>query len=137
MSFRLCPAPGQVSVPELPTQTAPAHIQILGNNHFMRNLSSSSLSICASLVLLLLAGCAQRGVRATSASTSPVNVQLPEGGPTLLAAYQPWFGNPSHIDVGYSSHDPNVLRSQIARAREMNISGLWSIGMVRVRNLTI
>ena len=87
----------------------------------MRNLSS--LSICALLVLLLLAGCAQRGVRATSASTSPVSVQLPEGGPTLLAAYQPWFGNPSHIDVGYSSHDPNVLRSQIGRAREMNISG--------------
>ncbi len=41
----------------------------------------------------------------------------------MLAAYQPWFGNPSHIDVGYSSHDPNVLRSQISRAREMNISG--------------
>ena len=41
----------------------------------------------------------------------------------LLAIYQPWFGNGEHINVGYSCHDPIVLRQQIARARELNIGG--------------
>ncbi|HYX53684.1 MAG TPA: hypothetical protein VE783_09535 [Candidatus Limnocylindrales bacterium] len=41
----------------------------------------------------------------------------------LLAVYQPWWGDSKHIDVGYSSHDPQTLRQQIARAREMNIGG--------------
>jgi hypothetical protein len=49
--------------------------------------------------------------------------RAPEGSPRLLAVYQPWFGQKDHIDVGYSCHDPKVLRQQIARAREMNISG--------------
>src|SRR5258708_12482108 len=50
-------------------------------------------------------------------------MQAPQGSPTLLAIYQPWFGNGEHINVGYSCHDPIVLRQQIARARELNIGG--------------
>jgi hypothetical protein len=49
--------------------------------------------------------------------------RAPEGSPKLLAIYQPWFGQKAHIDVGYSCHDPNVIRQQIARAKELNISG--------------
>src|SRR5437899_1285397 len=49
--------------------------------------------------------------------------RAPKGSPRLLAVYQPWFGQKDHIDVGYSCHDPKVLRQQIARAQEMNISG--------------
>jgi len=41
--------------------------------------------------------------------------------PKILADYQPWFGDPNHIDVGYSSQDPKVLREQIKHAREMGI----------------
>jgi hypothetical protein len=41
----------------------------------------------------------------------------------LLAIYQPWFGNGQHMDVGYSCHDPAVLRQQIASARDLNIGG--------------
>lgn len=41
----------------------------------------------------------------------------------LLAVYQPWFGNGEHIDVGYTCHDPMVLRRQIAQAQELNIGG--------------
>ncbi len=41
--------------------------------------------------------------------------------PKILADYQPWFGDPDHIDVGYSSQDPNVLRKQIENARKMGI----------------
>ncbi|MBO0910562.1 MAG: hypothetical protein J2P13_02115 [Acidobacteria bacterium] len=39
----------------------------------------------------------------------------------ILADYQPWFGAPGHINVGYSTLDPNVLRKQIQRAKEMGI----------------
>lgn len=43
------------------------------------------------------------------------------GGPKILADYQPWFGDPNHINVGYNSQDPTVLRKQIAEARNMGI----------------
>lgn len=74
----------------------------------------------AMVAALALAGCAH-----------PVNPREslaaidrpPDGSPKLLAIYQPWFGQKSHIDVGYSSHDPGVLRQQITRARELNIRG--------------
>ncbi len=47
----------------------------------------------------------------------------PQGNPVLLAAYQPWFGRPGHINVGYSSQDPAVLEKQIAQARQLGIRG--------------
>ncbi|MGD0569193.1 MAG: hypothetical protein ABSA78_12370 [Candidatus Sulfotelmatobacter sp.] len=43
------------------------------------------------------------------------------GNPKILADYQPWFGDPDHINVGYNSQDPNVLRKQIESARDMGI----------------
>ena len=63
-------------------------------------------------------GCAKPNLRESLA-----NMQAPEGSPMLLAIYEPWFGTKDHIDVGYSSHDPNALRQQIAKARELNIGG--------------
>lgn len=41
--------------------------------------------------------------------------------PKVLADYQPWFGDSQHINVGYSTQDPNVLRRQIQQARDMGI----------------
>ena len=41
----------------------------------------------------------------------------------VLAVYEPWFGHPSHISVGYSSQDPLVLRKQMDEAKSMGISG--------------
>lgn len=70
------------------------------------------------VVSLGMAGCARPNTRDSLAS-----MQAPEGSPMLLAVYQPWFGNKDHINVGYSCHDPNVLRQQISHAREMNIGG--------------
>lgn len=43
--------------------------------------------------------------------------------PQVLAVYEAWFGHPRHISIGYSSHDPDVLREQIRRAKAMGISG--------------
>jgi hypothetical protein len=58
--------------------------------------------------------------------SSPQNLTLKDlsqesGNPKVLADYQPWFGDPDHIDVGYSSQDPSVLRKQIEAARGMGI----------------
>ncbi len=57
---------------------------------------------------------------------SPRNLALKDlpdasGNPKILADYQPWFGDPDHIDVGYSSQDPSVLRKQVESARNMGI----------------
>jgi len=48
--------------------------------------------------------------------------QAPSLSPKLLAVYMPWFGDHTHIDVGYSSQDPAVLRKQIQQAHRMGIS---------------
>jgi hypothetical protein len=69
--------------------------------------------------LLPLASCAKANLHQTLKS----NFQAPQGGPILLAAYQPWFGQPSHINVGYSSQDPVVLQGQIEKAKDLGIAG--------------
>ncbi len=51
------------------------------------------------------------------------NGQAPALSPKLLAVYMPWFGDHTHMDVGYSSQDPAVLRKQIQQAHRMGISG--------------
>src|SRR5271157_1826411 len=74
----------------------------------------------AALVLLLLPqGCNQTGLHHTLRENVPANT-----GPTrVLAVYEPWFGHPRHIDVGYSSQDPVVIRKQIEAAKKLGISG--------------
>ena len=42
--------------------------------------------------------------------------------PQILAVYEAWFGHPRHISIGYSSHDPAVIDSQIHHAQAMGIS---------------
>ena len=53
----------------------------------------------------------------------PQNTHTMAPRPKLLAVYMPWFGDHSHADVGYSSHDRSVLKKQIQQARSMGISG--------------
>lgn len=81
-------------------------------------MRTSVFSLAVFLSLLQLTGCAKPNLRASLG-----NMQVPENQTLLLAIYQPWFGQKDHIDVGYSSHDPNTLRQQIAHAKELNISG--------------
>lgn len=83
----------------------------------MRN-RSLALSLLPALLALVLAGCArQQDIHKTLRS----QFRAPEGAPMLLAAYQPWFGRPGHIDVGYSSHDRVVLQNQVTKAKELGI----------------
>lgn len=77
----------------------------------------------ASAVLLALLlvphGCSGPG------SHQQVNLKYRAAGtaPEVLAVYEAWFGFPKHISVGYSSHDPDVIRRQIQEAKARGIDG--------------
>lgn len=73
----------------------------------------------AIVFLLLLEGCSQMDLHKTFRQDLPATDSQPQ----MLAVYEPWFGHPQHIDVGYSSHDPGVLRKQIDDAKTLGISG--------------
>ena len=70
------------------------------------------------ILFILPHGCsgpgASQGVRLKHGATGPA--------PETIALYEAWFGHPKHISVGYSSHDPAKIKSQIARAKTMGIS---------------
>lgn len=63
-------------------------------------------------------GCSQ----STSTRVPRLRPKSGPNSPQILALYEPWFGHPNHISVGYSSHDPAELRKQIHKAKELGIS---------------
>jgi len=69
--------------------------------------------------LLFFQGCAQTNLRQALRQNSP---QAPAS-TKLLAVYEPWFGHPQHISVGYSSQDPIEIRKQIEDAKSQGVSG--------------
>lgn len=42
-------------------------------------------------------------------------------GPKVIAAFQPWFGDPDHIRIEYTSNDPEVIHRQIQEAKKLGI----------------
>src|SRR5256885_11933691 len=75
--------------------------------------------ITALFLLLFQQGCSHTNLRGNirqnvSGNTAPTQV---------LAVYEPWFGHPRHINVGYSSHDPVVVNKQIEAAKNLGITG--------------
>jgi len=73
----------------------------------------------AFLFLSLLArGCSDPGSNTATRLQHRATGSTPE----VLALYEAWFGHPRHIAVGYSSHDPNEIKSQIRHAQAMGIS---------------
>lgn len=66
--------------------------------------------------IFLLHGC--------STSSQPVRLKYTAAGrsPEILAVYEAWFGEHNHIQVGYSSSDPDQIRKQIDQAKHMGIS---------------
>jgi hypothetical protein len=77
------------------------------------------LVVLVSLTLIFELGCGKADLQKTLRSSG---LQAPEGGPVVLAAYQPWFGRSGHIDVGYSSQDRTVLQRQIQEAKGLGIT---------------
>ncbi|HZP17448.1 MAG TPA: hypothetical protein VFB00_05760 [Terriglobales bacterium] len=83
----------------------------------MKYFSAIALLLAAVVLIAQTSGCSHSSVRrpldeATRGLQEPARI---------LADYQPWFGSPQHINVGYSTQDPAVLRRQIRKAREMGI----------------
>lgn len=70
------------------------------------------------LFFLLLHSCSDVG----PAPRTPLKYRATGSSPEVLAVYEPWFGHPQHISVGYSSHDPAEIKSQIQHAQSMGIS---------------
>jgi hypothetical protein len=80
--------------------------------------------IFAVLVIGFVAnGCSTSNVHRDIRSSLPPTANAPEAYPKVMAVYEPWFGDKNHIDVGYSTQDPEVLRSQIEKAKSMGIYG--------------
>jgi hypothetical protein len=74
-------------------------------------------ALLAAAIFVLASGCSQSNVR----QSVDQQIHTIDGGPKVLADYQPWFGDPDHIKVGYSSDDPRALHKQIQQARDMGI----------------
>lgn len=52
----------------------------------------------------------------------PLKYRATGSAPEIIALYEAWFGFSKHISIGYSSHDPKVIKDQIHRARGAGIS---------------
>ncbi len=91
---------------------APLKFLLLDNVTMSAATSAKVLS-----VMMLLHGC--------SGPSQPVDLKYKATGPKpeILALYEGWFGLPNHMDIGYRSTDPELLRSQIHKAQDMGISG--------------
>ena len=81
----------------------------------LRPLVTAAIAV----TLLLAAGCHRTDVRSSLAAQSFLDGNSQ---PTMLAAYLPWFGQPGHINVGYSSQDRVVIEKQIDQAKQLGIS---------------
>lgn len=83
----------------------------------MKHLYGILLLVAAFLLIAQTSGCNRDHVR-PSLTDATRGLQ---NSPRILADYQPWFGYPGHINVGYSTQDPGTLRKQIQKAKEMGI----------------
>ena len=80
-------------------------------------MSKALLTFCLSF-FVVASGCTTGGIHRTLVQ----NGLTPALSPKLLAVYMPWFGDHTHMDVGYSSEDSTVLRKQIQQARRVGIA---------------
>jgi hypothetical protein len=70
-------------------------------------------------ILLLTAACQRTELRASLAQNSFAGGS---GEPAMIAVYLPWFGQPDHVNVGYSSQDRVVLGKQVEQAKQLGIA---------------
>lgn len=52
----------------------------------------------------------------------PLKYRAAGNTPQIIALYEAWFGFPKHISVGYSSHDPGVIKKQIREAKKAGVT---------------
>jgi Glycosyl hydrolase family 99 len=83
----------------------------------MKNSFGFLIILAAIILIMQTSGCYHGQVHAPVAQQMR---RLP-GSSRILADYQPWFGDPDHMNVGYSTMDPATLRKQVQKARSMGI----------------
>jgi hypothetical protein len=89
-----------------------------GNVSFsMRYLALTIMLSAALLLITETSGCYRGSVR-QSIHQATQGIRQPT---RILADYQPWFGYPEHINVGYSTQDPAILHRQIQKAKQLGI----------------
>ena len=76
--------------------------------------------IVAAAIFFVSSGCSKTNPHQALDQTVGT-MTMAEGSPKMVADYQPWFGDRQHINVGYSTQDPSVLRRQIQQAKDMGI----------------
>jgi hypothetical protein len=81
----------------------------------------SRISFVFLAALLVFSSACSSSHKADLNQTLRENFQAPSNAPVLLAAYQPWFGRPNHLNVGYNSQDPVLQQKQIQHARNLGI----------------
>ncbi len=69
------------------------------------------------VISLFPGGCNKGSVRQAIDKGVPEDIANPK----LVADYQPWFGDREHINVGYNTQDPRVIRKQVEQAKNMGI----------------
>jgi hypothetical protein len=89
------------------------------DQEFMMKGKSAIMLGLAGIIFVLSSGCATN--RANVRRSLDQTIRAADNSPKVIADYQPWFGDPQHIDVGYSTQDPAVLRKQIQQAKDMGI----------------
>jgi hypothetical protein len=78
-----------------------------------------SKAVLAVAFLFLFQGCTHTNLRWALRQDAPNGQSATKN----LAVYEPWFGKPDHISVGYSAQDPEVIRKQMDEAKRLDISG--------------
>jgi len=77
---------------------------------------SFATSFSCLCLFLLFHGCgATRAVELTHKAVG--------NAPQTLAVYEAWFGHPKHISVGYSTNNPETVRTQMRKAKSLGITG--------------
>jgi hypothetical protein len=80
----------------------------------------SYVLIIAAAIFIFSSGCSRHSTnRALDRTVGTLTTM--EGPTRMVADYQPWFGDRQHINVGYSTQDPEVLRRQIQQAKDVGV----------------
>ena len=74
-------------------------------------------SVSSLALLLLFYGCELRS------KAVDLKYKATGSSPQVLALYEAWFGQPKHISVGYSTNNPDRIRTQIRQAKQLGVSG--------------
>jgi hypothetical protein len=88
----------------------------------MKNMKPKHLSIFTVIVALFLIAPGCERAAPYRPLTRVIDSAPQSQNPEVLAVYVPWFGDPEHIKVGYTTDDPAVIRRQIAKAKEVGVS---------------